>query len=213
MRIAIGPLPPASDFDDAASGWKALREPPPLAAIALSLPIGVALAYGLGAAWKAFTPLNPGFSITFSSKLSVITPVVALLLLIAIHEILHAVSAPGFGLSDRTIIGVWPSRGVFYAHYDGEMTAMRFIVVLIMPLTVISVIPLLVAIAFGWGHRSIAFAGVLNALFSCVDVLGVGLLLPQVPMRASVRNSGWKTWYRNPETCWGVAESGRRRHC
>jgi hypothetical protein len=130
MRIAIGPLPPASEFDDAASGWKALREPPPLAAIALSLPIGVALAYGLGAAWKTFTPFNPGFSITFSSKLSVIT---------------------------------------------------------------------------------IAFAGVLNALFSCVDVLGVGLLLPQVPMRASVRNSGWKTWYRYPETSWGVAEQRDER--
>jgi hypothetical protein len=119
-------------------------------------------------------------------------------LLVAIHELLHAVSAPGFGLSDRTTIGVWPTRGICYAHYDGEMTAMRFIVVLIMPLTVISVMPLLVAMAFGWGHRTIAFLGVLNALFSCVDVLGVLLLIPQVSMRSYVRNSGWRTWYRDP---------------
>jgi hypothetical protein len=157
-------------------------------------------------AWTTFTPIAPGFGARFDSVVSSLTPVIGLLALVGIHELLHAVSAPGFGLSSRTVIGCWPSRGMFYAHYDGDMTAKRFLLVLIMPLAIISVLPLLLAAVLGWGHRTAAFLGVLNALFSCVDVLGVFLLLLQVPLHARVRNSGWKTWYRNPETNQGVAQ-------
>jgi hypothetical protein len=130
-------------------------------------------------------------------------------MLVGIHELLHSVSAPGCGLTSRTIIGFWPSRGMFYAHHDGDMTAKRFLLVLIMPLTVISVLPLLLAVVIGWGHQTIAFLGVLNALFSCVDVLGVVLLLLQVPIDGRVRNSGWRTWYRNPDSNQGVAQQKR----
>ena len=206
MRFIIGPIPPASDFVQPSNGWAALREPQPLAAIALSLPIGVVLAYSLGIAWTNFTPIAPGIGARFDSVVSSLTPLVALLMLVGIHELLHAVSAPGFGFSSHTIIGFWPSRGMFYAHYDGDMTAKRFLLVLIMPLIVISVLPLLLAVVFEWGHRTIAFLGVLNALCSCVDVFGVVLLLLQVPLHARVRNSGWRTWYRNPETKYIVAQ-------
>jgi hypothetical protein len=76
-----------------------LREPQGIAAIALSLPIGVLLAYSLGIAWTHFTPITPGFTARFDSVVSSLTPVIALLMLVGIHELLHAVSAPGFGLS------------------------------------------------------------------------------------------------------------------
>jgi len=44
----------------------------------------------------------------------------------------------------------------------------------------------------GW----VAFISSFNALLACGDVLGVALLLFQIPANATVRNQGWRTYWK-----------------
>lgn len=104
------------------------------------------------------------------------------------------------GRSPHSILGFWPSRVLFYAHYDGEMTRNRFIAILLMPFVVISVVPLLVSavaqVTSGW----VAYISAFNALLACGDMLGAGMVVFQIPATAIVRNQGWRTYWRAHET-------------
>lgn len=130
--------------------------------------------------------------------------------IIPVHELLHAAVHPRFGLSDASVLGLWPSKGMFYAHYVGELSRARLITVFIMPLLLLSFLPLSVCAAV---HRSsilLASISILNALASSVDILGIALLLFQVPGNAGVRNQGWKTYWKVHGAGKQSEQSGRR---
>ncbi|MBK6900621.1 MAG: hypothetical protein IPH09_15675 [bacterium] len=57
-------------------------------------------------------------------------------------------------------------------------------------------VPLFACAVAGHSSTLLAFASTLNAFFACGDMFGVGLLLSQVPTGATVRNQGWKTFWK-----------------
>ncbi|HEY4261252.1 MAG TPA: DUF3267 domain-containing protein [Schlesneria sp.] len=120
--------------------------------------------------------------------------------IVVVHELIHAAVHPMSGWSSHSIVGFWPTGGMFYAHYDGELTRNRFVAVLLMPLVVISIVPLLVAaiaqVPSGW----VAFISVFNAFLACVDILDAGLVVFQIPATAIVRQQGWRTYWREHES-------------
>jgi len=78
----------------------------------------------------------------------------------------------------------------------GETSKGRFLTIFLAPLLVISFLPL--GIGAVTQHALVELAGisVLNALFSCGDVVGAFLVATQIPERAITRNRGWKTYWR-----------------
>jgi hypothetical protein len=145
--------------------------------------------------WFAITPLKhvtptmslPAFLVSFAG-------------IVVVHELIHAAVHPRSGRSTHSIMGFWPSGGMIYAHYDGEMTRNRFVAILLMPLVVISLVPLLVAavaqVPCGWA----AFISAFNTFLSCADLLLAGLVLFQIPATAIVRQRSWKTYWREHKT-------------
>jgi hypothetical protein len=128
--------------------------------------------------------------------------VAILVLLIPVHELLHAAFHPGAGLSSDTVIGLWPSRLLFYAAYEGPMARNRFLLVFMGPYLVLSLLPV-VAIpllrAIGAGPvplLALAFLAFIGAAVAAGDVVGAILVLTQVPADAVVRNQGWRTYWR-----------------
>ena len=194
MQLHFGAIPGSSDFVPDAS-WRSLRQAPsPMLENLLALPIGVVAAVMTAALWLFVTPLRditpamslPAFLLLFAG-------------LVVVHELIHALVHPMAGLSARSILGFWASLG-FYAHYDGEMSRNRLVACLLMPLLVISIVPLLVSafaqVASGW----IAFVSVINALCACVDLLLAGLILFQIPATAIVRFKSWRIYWRDHDT-------------
>lgn len=112
---------------------------------------------------------------------------------------MHALVHPRAGLSPHSTLGFWPSLG-FYAGYDGEMSRNRLVACLLMPLLIISILPLLASavtqVSSGW----VAFVSALNALCACVDILLAGSVLLQIPSAAIVRFKSWKIYWREAET-------------
>ncbi len=190
MRFHVGAIPATPDFSPDES-WKPLREPTPWIMQSIACPIGFGVAGAVAVLWFTLTPLE------FPTEvLSVTEFLLSFAALIVVHELIHAAVHPKAGRSPQSILGIWPSRLLFYAHYDGEITRNRFIAIFLMPLLVISLVPLLIAavtqLTSGWA----AYLSTLNALSACGDILGAGIVLSQVPATATVRNQGWRTYWR-----------------
>ncbi|HOC58078.1 MAG TPA: DUF3267 domain-containing protein [Verrucomicrobiota bacterium] len=193
MRFHFGAVPTSPDFAPDTS-WKSLREPSPWLAQFIGLPIGAVTAALIAVLWGKLTPL---WDAPFT-----MTPWVFLLLcggIPVVHELIHAATDPMGGRSEHSIVGFWPSRLLFYAHYDGELSRNRLVAILLMPLFVLSILPLLLAMAMQSAALWIAFVSAYNALSSCVDLLGAVMVLYQIPASATVRNQGWKTYWRERE--------------
>jgi hypothetical protein len=193
MRFHLGAIPETPDFSPDAT-WRKLREPTPWVMQFLALPLGIIACVAVGILWHYLTPLR---------DVSLDSPGMVLILCVAIipiHELIHAAVHPCSGRSANSILGFWPSRLLFYAHYVGELSRGRFIAILLMPLLIISFVPLLVCAFIGRSSALLAFASTLNALFACGDVFAVGLLLFQIPADATVRNQGWRTFWKIGDT-------------
>jgi hypothetical protein len=194
MRFHLGAIPNSPDFVPDAP-WRALRQAPsPMLENLLAQPIGIAAAVTVAALWFLVTPLR---DITPAMSLPVFLFLFAGL--VVVHELIHALVHPMAGLSTRSILGFWASLG-FYAHYDGEMSRNRLVVCLLMPLLIISIVPLLVSaitqVSSGW----IAFVSTFNALCSCVDLLLAGSVLLQIPSTAIVRFKSWRVFWKEHDT-------------
>jgi len=194
MRFHLGAIPNSPDFVPDAS-WRPLRPASaPWIENVLALPIGVVAAAIVAVLWFVLTPLSD-----ITPPMSVPTFLLAFAGLVVVHEGIHALLHPMAGRSPNSILGFWASLG-FYAHYDGEMSRNRLVACLLMPLLIISIVPLLVSaaaqVSFGW----VAFVSALNALCACVDLLLAGSLLFQVPAAATVRFKSWRIFWREHDT-------------
>ena len=164
-----------------------------------AVPIGLGAAVLVGYCWHR---VGVPASVHFEGRYAILF-LVSLLLsfpaLIVVHELLHAVVHPRFGRSPATIIGAWPSRLLFYAHYSGPLTRDRFLAVFAMPFLIITVLPLGLA-ATGLLPPALVMAAAWfstwNAFFACGDYFGLALILAQVPRASIVQNQGWRTYWK-----------------
>ncbi len=104
----------------------------------------------------------------------------------------------GRGLSDRTVVGFWPTRLVFFAHYEGSMSRNRFLTVFAAPTVLLTGVPVVLALAVGVQWWGLAIVALVNVVAASGDLVGLGLLLSQVPGGAIVRNKGWRSYWRMP---------------
>lgn len=188
MRFRVGSIPECPEFvvDDS---WMPLREPTPWMMQLIAVPIGIFVCAIFVLLWAAIgvsPESNPGITI-----LSVIG-------MIVIHELLHAAVHPGWGLTQQTLIGFWPAKFLFFAHYTGAMSRNRFLLVLVTPLLVLSVAPLIWSTTSNHKPFWLAFVSCLNALSACGDILGIIIVWWQVPRNAIVRNQGYFTYWKFP---------------
>src|SRR5687767_9433538 len=125
MRIIRGPIPEDPEFRPIDEGWKAIREPDPIWMQVLAVPVLVVTAVLLFSVLSVFTDIS---SRAVLSKL-----LVAFLVMIPLHELIHAFAHPAFGRSRQTYVGFWPAKLLFYAHYEGELPRERFLLILAAP--------------------------------------------------------------------------------
>ena len=148
MQLRWGAPDDDPDFQPEAGGWRPVPLPVPAWAHAwLLVPLASA---GVFLGWLALVNSvmrlsSRGAGLAQFAAPSLPALAAGVLALLAAHELLHAVCHPGGGLSPKSTVGVWPARGLFYAHYSGALTRERLQLVALAPLLVLSAAPLI-----GW---------------------------------------------------------------
>ena len=192
MRFVLGPLPENEEFHPLETGWCKVRDPSPVLLHLLALPTAVVLLF------LTFLPCRALFGRDAFNigalDMSLVYWSVALL--IPVHELMHAVSAPSFGMSDKTVVGLWYQRLFPYAVHTDAMTRGRIIWFLIMPFLMLTLLP----IAAMWLLRvdsPFLFHFILvNAGGCAADFVQVPIFLSQVPRRGLIRNKGYDSYWR-----------------
>ena len=195
MRFHFGPIP--DEFTPDAT-WRPIREPGPWMFQLLAHPVGIGVAVLIGYCWSrlGLPPLTikQGEAAAFLIALALSFPA-----LIVVHELIHAAIHPAFGRSSATVIGAWPRRLLFYAHYSGPLSRNRFLAIFAAPFLIITLLPLLVAMTGvlpPMMRLAAAWFSTWNALFACGDIIGFALIAAQIPRDALVQNKGWQTYWK-----------------
>lgn len=202
MRFCIGKVPANQEFDPHQDGWRPVHEPGFLAFYALGIPLAAAVCIALSIAIasvgdrSASIIIRPGDVTPLRLVAGLFAAVGAFLLALAIHEGVHLIAHPGYGLSKDSVVGIWPARGVAYAHYDGEIGRNRFIVMAALPFVVLSLLPVALFWATGRVNLWLAFLALFNGIGSAFDLVVIAICLRQIPSNGVLRNKGWETYWR-----------------
>jgi hypothetical protein len=187
MKFKLGPAPVDETFDPEGDGWSSLKEPTPGKLQLIALPIGLVVSTILSGFWYLRGPKV----VPLLESLKLWQMILIMLGVMVVHELIHALFFPNWGLDSKTVLGCWPKKLVFYAHYEGPLNKGRFLMVFLAPFMLLSVLPL-----FYW-HASplLCLISVFNSLSACGDLTAVGLIGYQVPGGYLVRNKGWRTYF------------------
>ncbi len=196
MKFRLGEPPETFEPD---SNWRPIAEPSPLMLQVYCTPIAILSGGTIYWIWHHLLELEAPHIPRGWNTVWQIAIVASFPLLILVHELLHAVTYPHYGCDQATSIGCWPSRLLFYAHYDGELTRNRFLLVFANPFLIITLLPIFFEVLFPLPEivaSILAWFSIWNALFACGDLLGFAFILSQVPARALVRNKGWRSYWK-----------------
>jgi hypothetical protein len=203
MKLHIGGIPNDPDFDPEAEGWHSFDEPGPWAIQLVTIPIALMVAIFLMVCFNAVIP-----QAIYRSKLLLLVfelwqPFLAIIVLVPLHEFIHALCYPRTGKDDDILIGIWPQKVLVYAFFKGTMTRQRFTFTMITPFLVLSFVPVLIVAASHNLPKNpqimtfLVVLSILNGIASCGDILGVALALWRIPRTAIIRNQGWKSYWKN----------------
>lgn len=198
MRFHLGPVPEDPGFHPDYNEWRKLKEPSFGVLMLLAIPVAGLMVVGMLAAWSAVaraagTDEPVQFVITPATLLYSLAALVAL---VVVHELVHMLALPRFGLTSATVAGFWPSKLTPYVSYEGELTRNRYIAAGLTPFVMLSLAPLLGGVLLGWTPAWLVALSTVNALASSGDLINAGLLALQVPRRGVVRSKGLETWWR-----------------
>lgn len=117
-----------------------------------------------------------------------------ILILIISHELMHLIFMPNFIKSKKTYIGLTLFGG--YVYSEEIVTKIRFIIMIIAPFFIISIILPIILSFFGLLTTFIKLIVLANAASSAVDILSLILILIYVPSGASLANNGSKGYWK-----------------
>ena len=195
MKFHWGPIPESADFKPEPP-WQPLRwDPDPKWMNLIALPVAAVNFVMFSWLWR-FCKLNVKAAVLTLGWQLMIMGVLIFLVLIAVHEFVHMLAHPQAGRSELSVLGCYPRYLLFYAHYHGELSRERFLAVFLMPLLILSVLPLIVAAVFPGCPEWVSWISIVNATMACGDVIGALIIMVQVPGQAQIRNLGWKTYWK-----------------
>lgn len=198
MRFINGPIPESRTFDPVAAHWTPLRTPESrrfvTVAMLSSAPFVVAATMLLlhdAPALRTLFRLQPWILLSF---------VLLLLMLVPVHEFIHALAYGRSLRSPNLIMGVWLQRGIPYVLCDEPLPRRRVLWMLAAPFGVLTVLPLaLVPWLSGPALSCVLFISLLHAALCVGDAATLLRLLRQTPPGARVHNQGWQTYWAVPD--------------
>jgi hypothetical protein len=202
MKFIYGKIPDNQSFHPEAEGWLCIKEPDPIHLQLMAIPVMVAAIIIWGIIiiiWSLFNSVDIMESLLIIKLFPSLEFIIFLFISVPLHELMHALFHPGWGLSSETNLGLWLEKGLFFAHYDGIVTRNRFLLILLSPLIVMGIFPIIFMFFYPSLFNVLGIISLWGCLLACGDLVGVGIVVSQIPKSAIVRNKGWQTfWMAKP---------------
>jgi len=115
----------------------------------------------------------------------------AVLLTMPLHEVIHALATPNFGLTRKTRFGFNPNYGLFCI-YLGGLSIPRFRIMALMPFLILTVFPMVLE-TMGLGNDFLRVMAAINAGVSTMDLVStftIGKVYPKGSLMAADGNKG-----------------------
>ena len=192
MKFKLGPLPENEDFHPSETGWCRLKEPSPVLLHLLAVPTAVALLVLTFLCCRAFVGPDE-FRLDMINMNLLYWTIAAL---VPMHEVVHAISTPSWGMSEKTVVGFWPRKLAPYAIHTDAMSRTRIIWFILMPFLILTVLPATGMCLLRSDTPLLYHFIVINAGLSAGDIVQVPMFLSQVPRHALIRNKGWTSYWK-----------------
>jgi hypothetical protein len=206
LRLHFGNLSEDQGGPPKLEKWKRLHSPSSRLSYLLVGLIGL-MVPNLFCVWLIFTSVlaeqNKGGETVVDTSTPWGAVLLALLLFIPLHELLHVVWHPQLGLSPRTVLVIWPRKLRFGVYYEGSMTRRQWLFMRITPLMVLTVIPVGLLTLFRYLPVPFALETFLqvmmlvNGIGSGGDVVAVIWVLFQIPSKSQIGFFGGKAYWRS----------------
>lgn len=201
----MGSLPENQDGPPEVEGWHRIHSPSSRLGYLLAGLIGLLFPF-MVCGWLIIVSALAGQRETGETLVHTSTPwgvvLLALLLYIPLHELLHAIWHPQLGLSPQTVMVIWPRKLRFGVYYDGCMTRRRWLTMRLAPFIVLVGIPAALLTLFHFVPVPFALETFLqimmlvNGIGSGGDLVAVIWVLRQVPSKAQICFCGGKAYWR-----------------
>jgi hypothetical protein len=183
-----------------ADGWRKIKEPKNLlTTILASIPFMII--NGILAIFVTIQFYNPIENILFNHSFLVTINIsdliyffIASFILIIVHELIHMIFIPNFIKSDKVFWGITLNGG--FVTITEKISKIRFIIISIMPLIVLSIVFPIILGVFNVLNGFIMLLIIVNAMASSVDVLNLFLVLFQAPRNSFIQNNGFETYVK-----------------
>jgi hypothetical protein len=192
MRLQMGEMARKKEPSPPPEGWQAIESRILKGGYWLAALIGLVVMTGLWVAlgiWNSLVNTREGLATAGMSQHPWLIMAIVLILFIPLHEAIHLLGQPGWGLSPRSVMVLWPAKLRFGVYYDGIMSRRRWLAMRLAPLVILSVLPIVVLGLMQFFNQvadleiSLSILIILNSLGSGADVLAVLAVLLQVPHR------------------------------
>jgi hypothetical protein len=206
MKTHVGNIPEIPDFQPEAEGLHSIRGPRPSVSFLIAGLTGFLL---LICPIMALCQILSYFAIPNTETIQGIHPsppwgavLLALFLYVPLHELMHLIWHPRQGLSDQSILVLWPSKLRLGVYYEGCMSRTRWLIMRISPFVVLSLIPASLLSIFqnvpfdNFLQTSLEVLMVVNGVGSGGDVIAMLLVLFQVPLSAVMCFRGGRAYWR-----------------
>ena len=205
MRLQWGEIPYSESVSPEARGLRVIHSPATRKIYWLAALAGLALLGGLCTGlslWSWVVANKAGMATAGDAASPWITVLVVLATFIPLHELLHLVGQPGWGMSRRSVLAVWPSKLRFGVYFEGCMSRRRWLGMRLAPFLVLSVLPACVVAVLQlhpWTpdvEVGLQVMMVVNALGSGGDILAAVIVLRQVPAAAQMCFESGRAFWR-----------------
>lgn len=128
---------------------------------------------------------------------------VILLLSVPLHELLHAVFLPDFGLSRSTTLVVWPRGLRFGVFFDGQLSRRRWLLMRTAPFLVLALVPSIWLASSSGAPDDFALEAflslmiLLNSVGSGGDLVAVAWVARRIPPGSSLLFRGGRAFWRH----------------
>lgn len=196
MRLHIGAVPEDTSFHPEEEGWLAANKLGPVKMQLLGLPVLVAIFLVVGGILRIISP-------RWFYPANLWIGLLILVFTVPIHEMIHALFTPQMGMSDNTLLGIWPAKLLVYAYYSAPISRNRFVLIGVAPFCVLTVLPIIVVAFLRTLSTSesllstIGYLALLNGALSYGDITNVLFVRQQIPSSAVTRFNGWRVYWKN----------------